>query len=135
MTRSYFHDFTRNDGSPVTVEYEIEGSYSPTTYSPHSGADGGDAPTFTIIGCWPNTPEYDALTDERAKIINPTTQWRPRDPLLMQPEERERIAELDDLIADADRACALTDAERERMEDWLAEHYFELHHHDDDLEF
>ncbi len=52
MGRTYSQNFSRDDGSPITVEYEVEGSFSPTTYSPHSGACGGDAvKRLRSIGC------------------------------------------------------------------------------------
>ena len=122
MSRTYFHDFNRDDGAPVTVEYGVEGSYSPTTYSPHSGAVGGDAPEFSIISCWPNSEEYMSLIRERNAMVNDPRSWIPRDPMLFTGEEAERFEELSKLIFDMEKACALTDAERERMEAWLCEH-------------
>ena len=61
MARTLFQDFTRDNGLPVTVEYAVEGSYSQTTYSPHSGADGGDFPEFIIVKVWPNTRFHNRL--------------------------------------------------------------------------
>lgn len=48
MARTFYHDFKRDDGSEVTVEYGYRGG-SPTTYSPHSGADGGDGAEVEIV--------------------------------------------------------------------------------------
>lgn len=120
MALTYFQDFTRDDGSPITVEYEVEGSYSPTTYSPHSGADGGDAPIFGIIDAWPRTEEYNALWGRRSNLE--TGHWGgPLHPAFITPELREELQELDRQIEAA--KITLTDAERERMEAWIAEHY------------
>lgn len=124
MARTYFQDFTKDDGSPVTVEYGVEGSYSPTTYSPHSGACGGDAPVFSIIEVFPNTPEYRALW-ERKQAIETTPFGKPRSPLLMSTDDIEALTEIVRAIEKAEAACQLTDAERERMEAYLAEHYVE----------
>jgi hypothetical protein len=66
MARSFFRDFTRDDGSRVTVEYEVSSYGSPATYSPISGADGGDAFEIEIVSCWPSTEQYDRLLAERA---------------------------------------------------------------------
>jgi hypothetical protein len=52
MARTHFQDFTRTDGTAITVEYTVEGRNSPTTYSPVYGADGGDAAEFGIIKAW-----------------------------------------------------------------------------------
>lgn len=126
MGRTYFQNFSRDDGSPITVEYEVEGSYSPTTYSPHSGACGGDAPTFCILSAWPNTEAYDALHREKAEIEHKLN------PLFPNQGQTEELAEVMAQIAAADAACELTDAERERMEAWIAEHYVD---EPDDPEF
>jgi len=118
MARTFFHDFVRDNGQPVTVEYEVDGSYSPTTYSPRYGADGGDAPTFGIIDCWPNEPWFDALSGRRN-----ARSWPGRAPTLV-----DRIcAAVLRWRCDFHRwwLCSLTDAERERMEAYLAENYVE----------
>lgn len=131
MGRTYFQNFSRDDGSPITVEYEVEGSFSPTTYSPHSGACGGDAPTFCILSAWPNTEEYDAL-HRRVRELQSGHWGRPRHPALFTPEVLEELNELDAQIEKADAACQLNDSERERMEMWIAEHYVD---EPDDPEF
>jgi hypothetical protein len=131
MARTYFQDFNRDDGSPITVEYGVEGSYSPTTYSPLNGACGGDAPEFSIIASWPATPEYNALQARRMELD--TTIWgKPTHPAFITPEVREELIELDAKIATLDAAAVLSDAERERMEAWIAEHYVD---EPDDMEF
>lgn len=114
--RTFFQDLVRDNGQPVTVEYEVDGSYSPTTYSPLNGACGGDAATFSITDCWPNEPWFDALSGR----LNART-WPGRTPTLF-----DRIAAgVLRLRCDFHRwrLCQLTDAERERMEAHIAENY------------
>lgn len=74
---THFQDFKRDDGTEITVEYQVEGRNSPTTYSPMYGADGGDAAEFIILKAWRKDTEADV---------------------------------------------ELPDAEREKYEEWLAEH-------------
>lgn len=109
MGATYFQDFTRDNGLPVTVEYGVSGGYSAPTYSPLHGADGGDAPEFMIIKAWPNTAGHHWLAARslysRSRLLS-----RFFDAL-------ERL--------DMWWRASLTDAERERMEAWLAEHYVE----------
>jgi hypothetical protein len=125
MPRTYFQDFIRDDGSPVTVEYSFQRG-SPTTYSPMYGADGGDGCEVEIVSVMPNTPEYERLCSEvlylggRHSIA------------AMSAEARLCLQELDESIAIEKRRVALTDAENERMCNWLAEHH--LDQSDDELD-
>lgn len=126
--RTYFQGFTRDNGLPIMVEVGVDGSYSPTTYSPMFGAEGGDAATFYILDSWPDTPFHNCLVR-----IEMSIRW---------PQRRDLTPFgwwLADLISKPVRAllwfdawwrASLTDAERERMEAWLAEHYVD----DDDYE-
>jgi hypothetical protein len=124
MARTHFQDFTKDDGAPVTVEYSVEGSYSPTTYSPMNGACGGDAPEIGIIAAWPRTEDYDRLWRRKSEIeAGPYGQTRHF--LSFSEKEREDLAEIDRAIEAADKSAELTDSERERMEAWLCEHYVE----------
>lgn len=118
---THFQDFTKDNGLPVTVEYEVEGSYSPTTYSPLSGADGGDAPTFCILSSWPNTESYDGLLLARTSARR--RQRGKAFPLWLKQSIHLWLLWI--LIKWYDRRARLTDAERERMEDWLVENYVE----------
>lgn len=136
MPRTYFQDFTRDDGSPVTVEYSVVGSYSPTTYSPINGAVGGDAPEISIVKCWPNTPEYNAIVRELDYLETTSKQGKSiRELCMMAGDEdrQERVHELGQAVAEDEERARLTDAERERMEAWLFEHYVE--ESDDDYDF
>lgn len=66
--QTFFHDFKRPDGTVVTVEYVYSGG-SLTTYSPHSGACGGDAPEVEIVTVFDDDGDV-KLTDaemEKAK--------------------------------------------------------------------
>jgi hypothetical protein len=124
MARTHFHDFTKDDGMPITVEYGVEGSYSPKTYSPLSGACSGDAPEIGIISAWPQNEEYHRLWRRKSEIeAGPYGQTRHL--LSFSEEEREELTDLDQAIEAADKTAELTDSERERMEAWLSEHYVE----------
>lgn len=122
MARTFFQDFSRDNGFPITVEYGVEGSYSPDTYSPRYGADGGDVPEFSILDSWPNTPAFEELHRRR----NQLTFLLPRD---ASPARRLgaliAVPFLNLRIWWAKRAARLTDAEYERMSEWLAENYVE----------
>src|SRR5690349_25006788 len=111
--RTFFQDFTRDNGLPITVEYSVEGSYTPTTYSPRYGAEGGDFPEFTILKAWPQTPGHERLARWSGNLWS-RRNWRERAlhfiiQALMSLDEWWR--------------CTLTDAERERMGAWIAEHH------------
>jgi len=126
--RTFTQDFKRDDGTPVTVEYGVEGSYSPTTYSPHSGACGGDAPEFSILKCWPNTPEHEALNRELMQLDLYDKQGASISSLVVMAGDEGRQGRIEELkreIEQDEERVVLTDAERERMESWLAEHYVE----------
>lgn len=134
MARTYFQDFEKDDGTAITVEYGVEGSYSETAYSPMHGADGGDAPEFSILESWPRSEEYEKLCAERNRLL--MTSFGVRDPIfisMMDDGERERLGELDSAIEELGRTANLSDQERERMEVWIAENYVE--EPDDDIDF
>jgi hypothetical protein len=116
--RTYFHDFTREDGLPVTVEYRM---------------DGGTC--ASIIKCWPNTPEHEALNKELLELDFYMLQGRSIEALLRifaDDERKERIHELQQEIARDEERVELSDAERERMEAWLSENFIP---ETDDIEF
>lgn len=61
---THFHDFTRPNGSKITVAYTVSGRNSPPTYSPLHGADGGDCAEFGILqACDTATGADVALSD------------------------------------------------------------------------
>ncbi|WP_050400457.1 hypothetical protein [Bradyrhizobium embrapense] len=116
MGATYFQDFTRDNGYPVTVEY----GYSPgseTTYSPMHGACGGAPCEIQIVSSMPNTPAF-----ERFSGIYNHLRWGRR-----QAWQRPAF----ELAAAIVRLCRwiwefrarLSTEERERMEEWLAEHH------------
>lgn len=113
MSRSYFHDFTRDDGSPVTVEFE-HGDY------------------VMIVDVMPNTPEYEALCKEM-NDLQFARYGAVRHQALIDPDMRERLEELDKLMEAAKTSCELTPEENDRMCDWLAEHH--VVDYSDDIEF
>jgi hypothetical protein len=51
MPRTYFKDFTRDYGQPVTVEYQMEGETC-----------------ACVVAEWPNTEEYNRLVAERMEL-------------------------------------------------------------------
>lgn len=135
MSRAtYFKDFVRDDGAAVTVEYR----YSPgseTTYSPHSGACGGDGCEVEIVANWPNTQEYNDLHSRRQELTlnNYGRELGPITISMMDPDLREELAEIDKSIEQFDENCRLTDAEIGRMTEWLMEHH--VYEPYDDVEF
>lgn len=108
---THFQDFTRDNGAPITVEFEFS-SGSETTYSPASGACGGDGCYVNIIKAWPNTKRHDGLC----------RRW------LDASSGQGRIAAtkagvLALVISFFEWFSYPNDVERERMEEWLIEHH------------
>jgi len=66
MAHTYFHDFTRESGEVVTVEYTFRPGSS-TTYSPMYGADGGDADECEIVKAWVGETDVELPDDERER--------------------------------------------------------------------
>lgn len=72
MPQTFFADMVRLDAerTPVTVEYSYRGGEAPS-YSPYSGADGGDPVEVEIIRAWrkadeddPDAPDIEYTDDE-----------------------------------------------------------------------
>lgn len=126
--RTYTQDFRKDDDISITVEYSVEGSYSPTTYSPRYGADGGDFPEFCIIDSWPNTPAFDALINRRNRLtflLPMNARWTQRAWAVIA------VPFLNLRIWWAKRAAQLTNSESERIYEWLAENYEEEPYEED----
>ncbi len=104
MTRTYFKDFTRDNGQPVTVEYGME-----------------DETCACIVAEWPNTEEYNRLVAERMELERGGPYGSHTSIIMMDTDVREKLQELDRLIEDLDETARLSDSERERMERWLSE--------------
>ncbi|TAI67629.1 hypothetical protein [Bradyrhizobium sp. Leo170] len=116
MAQTFFQDFRKDNGFPVTVEY----SYRPgseTTYSPRFGAEGGDPCDICIIASWPNTPEYN-----RVFGILRNLEWG-RHPRWLTPFVWLALQTVKLDIWLRELPAALSEAERERMEEWLIEHH------------
>lgn len=113
MARTYFQDFTRDDGSPITVEYGME-----------------DETCAYIVDAWPRTEEYNRLWT-RKNQIETGAYGNTRHFLSFTEEEREALDDIDRAIEAA--KFELTDAEHERMGAWLSENH--VHESDDDLVF
>lgn len=112
MPRTYFHDFARDDGAPITVEYQME-----------------DGTCAAILDAWPRTEEYNRLW-ERKSQIEAGPYGNTRHFLSFDEEEREELGEIEREIEAA--KFELATAERERMEAWLSENYIQ---EPDDIEF
>lgn len=119
MARTYFHDFTRDDGTPVTVEYSTSAGEPYYDNPGHICDGGGCGPGAMIVDAWPNTPAFDALVGRHSRLT-----WdMPRDSgLARRAWARIAAPVLAVRIWIARRKAVLTDAERQRMEAWLAEH-------------
>lgn len=117
MPATYFHDFIRDNGLPVTVEYSAHDGEPDFDYPGHICDGGGSSPQVTIIKAWPNTPWHNRLAGVTLWDIGRKTRlgrvaarwaaWPAR--VLMRIDEWWR--------------ASLTDAESERFEADLAEHY------------
>lgn len=113
MPRTYFHDFTRDDDAPITVEYGMEGETC-----------------AYIIDAWPRTEEYNRLWTKKNHIES-GAYGNTRHFLNFTEEERETLNDIERAIEDA--KFELSDAERERMEAWLSENH--IHESDDNMVF
>lgn len=123
MARTFYQDFTKDDGRKVTVEYSYRGD-SPTTYSPHSGAVGGDGCEVEIVEVFPNTPEFDDLCRQHLRLED-------HPGLVLSNEQRDLLRELEADMERAREAVALTDAEDERICSWIAEHHVDEDYDDE----
>lgn len=121
MAQTFFQDFAKDNGAPITVEYSFAPG-SETTYSPMNGAVGGDPCEVEIVNSWPRSEKYDRLIERRMNLET-TPFGKPRSLLMMSGDDLHHLHDLDESIAKGDRAAELTDAERERMEAWIAEHH------------
>lgn len=113
MVRTYFHDFTRDNEAPITVEYGMENGAS-----------------AYIVDAWPRTEEYNRLWARQADIEADAYGGK-RHFLSFTEDEREELKDIDRAIEAA--KFELTTSERERMEAWLSENH--IHESDDDLVF
>lgn len=112
------YNFTKDNGLPVTVDFD----YSPgseTTYSPMNGACGGDGCEVSITAVWPNTWTYDRLLKLSLDLGSDLTGAS----VLTRPFYLLARAMVEIPIWLLERRARLTDAERERMEEWIIEHH------------
>lgn len=124
MARTYFQDFTRDNGLPVTVEYSARGGEPNYDYPGHICDGGGSGPDIVILKAWPNTPWH-----ERIAGIELRLRWPGRRTLLPPSLLAWPFGML--LRLDEWWRANLTGAELERMEVWLAERYVD---EDDDYD-
>ncbi|MGY4222708.1 hypothetical protein ACVMIH_000069 [Bradyrhizobium sp. USDA 4503] len=115
MTRTYYQDFVKDDGTHVTVEYTYKPG-SDTTYSPMNGACGGDPCEVSVGDSWPRSDEYDRFHGRLTALEAVEMGFR-------SAHWYEEKAELEAKIAEGDKLAELSDAERLRMENWLIENH------------
>jgi hypothetical protein len=115
MSRTYFKDFTRENGQPITVEYHMEGDTC-----------------ACITSAWPNTEEYNQLIARQMELQYSGPYGKRALVAIMDPDVREELIELDRLIEAEDETARLSDTERERFEAWLSENYIQ---ESDDIAF
>lgn len=119
--RTYFHDFTRDNGLPITVQYSATGGEPDFDYPGHICDGGGSGPEIVILKAWPNTPWHNRLAAIDLRFwpkasTTPTGAWL----------VRKLAAPVRGLMAlDEWWRASLTDEEREKFEAWLAERYVE----------
>lgn len=97
MALTFYQDFLRDDGSPVTVEYSIR--------------ELGGGCEINIVDAMPNTPEFEALCGQSLEFCRESGNWAPDS----NPFDAE--------IKVAKAAIELTADECDRMVAWLAEHH------------
>ncbi len=117
MPRGYTENFTKDNGLPITVEYEyLPGS--DTTYSPMYGAVGGDPCEVTITQTWPNTIGFDRLSSYQSHLIWGRHRWWKRPGVWVA-----RHFFIEWAVWLAARKARLTDSEYERINAWIAENH------------
>ncbi|WP_454629691.1 hypothetical protein [Bradyrhizobium cenepequi] len=116
MAQTFFQDFCKDNGLPVTVEYTYRPG-SETSYSPAFGACGGDPCEIEIVNSWPNSTEF-----ERACEIRIDLEWR-KHSRWMKPFVwiALQFAKVDIWLRGL--PAHLTAAERERIGVWLSVHH------------
>lgn len=126
MTGTYFQDFKRDNGFPITVEYSARAGESDFDYPGHICDGGGSGPEIIILNAWPDTPGHMrlAIIAARLSFSRKTALGRRMGRVVAWPVHL--LMRLDEWWR-----ASLTDAEIERFSDWLAEHYVD----DDDAGF
>jgi hypothetical protein len=61
MGATHFHDFVRDNGLPITVEYSATVGEADYDHPGHICDGGGSPPEIVIIKAWPRTPGHDRL--------------------------------------------------------------------------
>lgn len=118
--RTYFQDFVRDNGLPVTVEYSSTGGEPNFDYPGHICDGGGSGPEIVILKAWPDTPWHNRLASIEFAFQVPKSSTTSVGVWL----GRKLAAPFRWLMAvDEWWRASLSDAERERMEAWLAERY------------
>jgi hypothetical protein len=114
---THFHDFVRDNGLRITVEYTASAGESDFDYPGHICDGGGSGPEICILKAWPNTPGHNRLA-----AMDLALWFRLRGPL----HSLYRFASWPLKLAialDVWWRASLTTDERERYEAWLAERY------------
>jgi len=122
MASTYFQNFKRDDGLPVTVEYRIESEGEPDADLPgHICDGGGSGPVMMIVDAWPNDDAFEELAVRWSE--RNTARWHGRRTLPLAWNGLCKWALEARMTWAQFRRARLTPAERERMEAWLAEHW------------
>lgn len=120
MPRTFFQDFTRDNGVPITVEYSATGGEPDFDHPGHICDGGGSGPEIVILKAWPNTPGHERLAAIDLKLwLNAKTQLERAVASVIRLPIRG-LLRLDEWWR-----ASLGDEEREKFEAWLAEHYVE----------
>jgi hypothetical protein len=117
---THFQDFTRDNGQPVTVEWRVASEGESNFDHPGHICDGGGSePIIEIVDAWPTSTAHNWLHNADYRLWHRLhfKGWRMAAYRVLRLPIRAAIA------VDAWWRASLTDAERERMESWLAERY------------
>ena len=117
--RTYFHEFIRDNGLPIMVEYSATGGESNFDHPGHICDGGGSGPEIVILRAWPDTPFHNRLAGVSLRLMT----GNDRTPVGWKIASALRYPV--DLLMRADEwwRASLTADEDERMSAHLAEIY------------
>lgn len=115
--QTFFQDFMRDNGLPVTVEYSANGGEPNFDHPGHICDGGGSGPEVCIVDSWPNTAAFERLCGIRNDLDwGPRAAWR-------RPFAWITLQFVEIAVWACQLTARLTTTERERMEAWIAEHH------------
>lgn len=118
MGATYFHNFEIDTGKKVTVEYSATGGESNFDHPGHICDGGGSGPQIVVLDAFPNDDAYEDLCKRRSART-----WKKKKPTRWDHVAAEALRLR--MVWACWRRATLSALERERIEDFLAEHHVE----------